>query len=137
MDLVDNSTHSESRWLVPGLIMRRKQDGRAVYSDQGKAAVVRLVNLGESSVPVIARVNGVNHNVVHKWVKGYKDKPRAAKSNQAKAQLVRVQMAAQPTAQPATACGAVEVTLPGGTIRLQACSDQQLQTILAHLSGLH
>jgi transposase-like protein len=125
-----------SRWAVSGLVSSYKTDGRAVYSEQGKAALVQLVRLGQASLPVIARANGVNHNLVHKWVKGGETKPRSMKAAvlqtpSAGVSLIPIKLAPQTPSM----CSRVVVQMAGATLSVEGCSGEYLQLILKQLTG--
>jgi transposase-like protein len=124
------------RWVIPGLISSYKTDGRAVYSEQGKAALVQLVRLGQASLPVIARANGVNHNLVHKWVKGGQVKTRSTKPAAIQTPRSTVSLIPVKLAQPSPNFNTnVVVQMPNGTVSVEACSVEYLQVIMKHLSG--
>jgi transposase-like protein len=125
-----------NRWLIPGLVSSRKGDGRAVYSEQGKAALVQLVKLGHASMPVIARANGVNHNLVHKWVKGRQVKARSTKP--APPQTARPPVSLVPVKlaqQIPNGYNNVTVQMPGGTVSIEGCSVECLQVIIKQLAS--
>jgi transposase-like protein len=61
----------ESDYRVPDLLISRKVDGRANYSAQGKARLVEMVRTSGVSLPLPARINGVNANLLSKWVNGW------------------------------------------------------------------
>jgi transposase-like protein len=50
------------------LIVRKKRDGRCVYSREGKRALVAACLRPGVSVARIALLHGVNANVLRKWI---------------------------------------------------------------------
>ena len=54
---------------ISNLVKRVKRDGIKVYHAAGKAQLVAQVHEGQYSIPVLARTNAVNANLLHKWVR--------------------------------------------------------------------
>jgi hypothetical protein len=50
------------------LVIRKKRDGRCVYSREGKRALVEACRRPGVSVAGIALLHGVNANVLRKWI---------------------------------------------------------------------
>jgi transposase-like protein len=67
-DVVREQAPEDAGLCVPGLVISRKADGRANYSKPGKAALVEMVRSSVASLPALARANGINANMLAKWV---------------------------------------------------------------------
>jgi transposase-like protein len=108
----------ESIYRVPDLLISRKVDGRANYSAQGKARLVEMVRTSGASLPVLARINAVNANMLAKWVHGWSNS-RSAKRPLTKFKLMPV-VIHESAVKPATAQRSVqcEVVLARGTLRM-------------------
>lgn len=63
--------------LKTKLIVGHKRDGRCVYSEQGKHALVEACLRPGVSVAKMALSNGVNANLVRKWITEYQAQGRA------------------------------------------------------------
>lgn len=132
----------EAMYRVPGLLISRKADGRANYSAQGKAALVQLVRTSGLSMPVLARINEVNTNMLAKWVHGWSNsRTKRAVRKAADVSLVPVTLAAAtgPLALTSSAPKPVaplscEIVLARGSVRVQL--DQAgLRSVIAALSA--
>jgi Transposase len=55
---------------IEGLILRRTADGRQMYDPRSKAALVKLCRKSGVSVARAAMENGVNANLLRKWITG-------------------------------------------------------------------
>ena len=53
------------------LVLRHKRDGRCVYSQEGKLALVDACSRPSASVAAIALAHGVNANLLRKWITRY------------------------------------------------------------------
>jgi transposase-like protein len=123
----------ESVYRVPDLLISRKVDGRANYSAQGKARLVEMVRTSGVSLPVLARINEVNANMLAKWVHGWSSS-RSAKRALTKSKLMPVVIHESAvkfaTAQRSVQC---EVVLSRGTLRLSVDA-QGLRQVIDALS---
>ncbi len=59
--------------IIPNLVIGHKQDGRARYSKQGKRTLVEACLKPGVSVFRMALVNGLNANLLRKWITQYQD----------------------------------------------------------------
>ena len=56
---------------IEGLIVGRKRDGRSIYSNAGKRALIHACLQPGISVAGSALANGVNANLLRKWIQSY------------------------------------------------------------------
>jgi transposase-like protein len=122
----------EQRYRVAGLVRSHKRDGRANYDPAGKAALVRLAKSSVLSVPELARINGVNANLLGKWMHGGRNKRSSVigKPLATPAKLLPIKL----TMPVSTAC-TVEVSLPLGTLRLSGVDSALLTSLVKALAG--
>ena len=59
--------------IIPNLVVGHKQDGRARYSKQAKRTLVEACLKPGVSVSRMALVNGLNANLLRKWITQYQD----------------------------------------------------------------
>lgn len=59
--------------IIPNLVVGHKQDGRARYSKQAKLTLVEACLKPGVSVSRMALVNGLNANLLRKWITQYQD----------------------------------------------------------------
>ena len=59
---------SNERYRVEGLVVGRRRDGKRRYSESGKQALIGLCQQPGASVAAIAVANGLNPNVVRRWL---------------------------------------------------------------------
>ena len=59
---------SIERYRVEGLVVGRRRDGKRRYSESGKQALIGLCQQPGASVAAIAVANGLNPNVVRRWL---------------------------------------------------------------------
>ena len=59
---------SNERYRVEGLVVGRRRDGKHRYSESGKQALIGLCQQPGASVSAIAVANGLNPNVVRRWL---------------------------------------------------------------------
>jgi transposase-like protein len=81
---------------IDGLIVGRKRDGRNIYSSAGKRALIHACLQPGVSVAGSALANGVNANLLRKWIQRYQGRPSskepAAKSNHRLIPLLPIQL---------------------------------------------
>ncbi len=132
-EVVREPAPEDTRLRVAGLVMSRKADGRANYSKPSKAALVEMVRSAVASRPVLARANGINANMLAKWVKD-SSRSRVAKRAAAKPKLMPV-VVGQSAAKPAVVLQPVpcEVVLVRGTLRM-SLDAQGLRQVIDALS---
>ena len=59
---------SNELYRVEGLVVGRRRDGKYQYSESGKQALIGLCQQPGTSVSAIAVANGINPNVVRRWL---------------------------------------------------------------------
>ena len=59
---------SNERYRVEGLVVGRRRDGKYRYSEWAKQALIALCQQPGASVSAIAVANGINPNVVRRWL---------------------------------------------------------------------
>ncbi|HYO97618.1 MAG TPA: transposase [Polyangiaceae bacterium] len=59
---------SNERYRVEGLVVGRRRDGKYRYSESAKQALIALCEQPGASVSAIAVANGINPNVVRRWL---------------------------------------------------------------------
>ena len=85
------------RYRVEGLVVGRRRDGKYRYSESGKQALIGLCQQSGASVSAIAVANGINPNVVRRWL-SLTQIERASQNDQAPA-LLPVMLAGEPVAK--------------------------------------
>lgn len=58
----------KTRLKVEGLVIGRRRDGKNRYDDAARRRLMSLCDEGVGSVAAIALANGVNPNVLHRWI---------------------------------------------------------------------
>lgn len=58
----------ESAKVVPGLVIGQRRDGKRYYSESAKQEMVEQCLRPGASVSAIALANGMNANVLRKWI---------------------------------------------------------------------
>ena len=64
---------------IDGLIVGRKRDGRNIYSGAGKRALIHACLQPGISVAGSALANGVNANLLRKWIQRYQGRQSSKK----------------------------------------------------------
>ena len=118
-----------------GLVLKRKRDGRRMYSPSHKRAIIEQCLQPGVSVAGIALSHGINANLVRKWiVKHRRGVGAGQRSAGASAVLLPVAIdaaAARPPASPSTPRGHIVVALHGARIELVGAVDADaLRTVL-------
>jgi transposase len=124
-----------------GLVLRRKHDGRRVYSPSHKRAIVEQCLRPGVSVAGIALAHGINANLVRKWiVKHRRAASEAKRSSVAPTTLLPVAVQAdspKPTVRTPAARGLIIVELHGARVELVGGVDAEaLRTVLRVLSAV-
>lgn len=119
--------------VVPGLILGHKRDGRCRYDAKAKAELVRRCLEPGVSVAALALAHGVNANLLRKWI------TLALRKRSSSERPVLLPVTTQPIAAPTRSSspsdGAIELVLPGGTIRVRGAIDAAtLGTVIDCLS---
>ena len=139
---------------IEGLIVGRKRDGRSIYSSAGKRALIHACLQPGISVAGSALANGVNANLLRKWIQRYQcrqssNKP-AVKSNHRPIPLLPIQLTepsrvsktehnppltieAPPTVEAQS--NQIEIQIAGAKLTRRGNVDaRQLRTVLACLA---
>ncbi len=124
-----------------GLVLKRKGDGRRVYSPSHKRAIVERCLQPGVSVAGIALAHGINANLVRKWiVKHRRAAPAAKRSSVAPTALLPVAIQAdspKPTVRTPAARGMIVIELHGARVELVGGVDAEaLRTVLRVLSAV-
>ena len=123
-----------------GLIVRRKRDGRRVYSPSHKRAIVEQCLQPGVSVAGIALAHGINANLVRKWIVKHERAAAAKCSSPAPAALLPVAVAAEPSrsaARTPAARGLIVLEVQGARVELVGGVDgHALRTVLQVLSAV-
>jgi transposase-like protein len=117
------------------LVLKRKRDGRCVYSAEGRKALVELALQPGKSVAKLARQHDMNANVLRKWIVSAQEKGIPARRRPDPGHLVPVKLTEPPTrAKPARSAAdhpLIEIEVDGATIRVHGLVDAaQLGVVL-------
>ena len=125
-----------------GLVLKRKNDGRRIYSPSHKRAIVEQCLRPGVSVAGIALAHGINANLVRKWIVKHRRTVAAAAKGSSVAppallpvtvQAERPRSTARMTASP----GLIVVALCGARVELVGGVDgEALRTVLRALSAV-
>jgi transposase len=117
------------------LVLKRKRDGRCVYSAEGRKALVQLALQPGMSVAKLARQHDMNANVLRKWIVSAQQNGIPAGHRPGPGHLVPVKLTESST--PATPMRAaadrplIEIDVDGATIRVHGLVDaEQLRMVL-------
>ena len=124
-----------------GLVLKRKRDGRRIYSASHKRVIVEQCLQPGVSVAGIALAHGINANLVRKWIVKHRRAAAAAKcSSVAPPALLPVTVQAElrrSTARTAAPRGLIVVELHGARVELVGGVDAEaLRTVLRVLSAV-
>ena len=139
---------------IDGFIVGRKRDGRNIYSSAGKRALIQACLQPGISVAGSALANGVNANLLRKWIQRYQgrqnSKKPAAKSNHRLLPLLPIQLSEPTTAAKAehsppisiersqladVQSNQIEIEIAGAKVTLRGYVDaKQLRLVLACLA---
>lgn len=135
---------------VEGLVVGRRQDGKNYYSDAGRRQVMSLCRRGVGSVAAIAVANGLNPNVLRRWLSVdsktpglygpvevaqtlmpviIEDRPDRESGSQGDAGTVK-----DADAELAVA-STIEIAFERGTLRFTGCVDESLVRMVAAALG--
>lgn len=120
--------------LVAGLVSSTDADGRRVYSETGKRALVQRALAPGVSVSRLALDHGVNSNLLRKWIRGYQGASVRLARQTGLPQLLPV-VTVGPPASPAPVAQpsppSIEITVAGVTVHVRGAVDaQSLGTVL-------
>ena len=139
---------------IDGFIVGRKRDGRNIYSSAGKRALIHACLQPGVSVAGSALANGVNANLLRKWIQRYQgrqssSKP-AAKSNHRPLPLLPIQLTEpspvstpehnppipiEPAQSADVRSNQIEIEIAGAKLTLRGSVDaKQLRLVLACLA---
>lgn len=134
---------------IEGLILGHKADGRCVYSKAGKKALIDACLLPGVSVAASALANGVNANLLRKWIRqreiGMGKPGRRKRGEPQAAALLPIHLSEPPPAvtvtKPVTVKfppriqSSIEIEYAGARVLLHGdVTAQQLQVILTCLA---
>lgn len=125
-----------------GLVLRRKRDGRRIYSASHKRAIVEQCLRPGVSVAGIALAHGINANLVRKWIVKHRRAAAAAAkcSPVAPPVLLPVTVQAEPprsATRTAAAGGLIVIEVNRARIELVGSVDAEaLRTVLRVLGGV-
>ena len=122
--------------LVAGLVSSTGADGRRVYSESGKRALVQRALEPGISVSRLALDHGVNSNLLRKWIRRYEGgNVRSARQTGSPRLLPVVAVgptaSPAPVAQPSSSSPSIEIVVAGVTVYVRGAVDaQSLGTVL-------
>ena len=139
---------------IDGLIVGRKRDGRNIYSGAGKRALIHACLQPGISVAGSALANGVNANLLRKWIQRYQGRPSskepATQSNHRPLPLLPIQLsepspvskaernapiAIDATRTVAAQSNQIEIEIAGARVTLRGYVDaKQLRLVLTCLA---
>jgi len=109
------------------LVLKRKRDGRCVYSSEGRKALVELALQPGMSVAKLARQHDMNANVLRKWIASALGQETSAVQQPDPSTLVPVKLteSARPEkrARSAAELSFIEMEVDGATIRVHGAVD--------------
>jgi transposase len=147
--------------IVEGLIKERRPNGRNIYDGAARRELVRLCSEPGVSISMTALLNGMNTNVLRRWIdenkrdpawfnrrksndRGTKEIPLAPlvstvkpKTKPMPALMLPVKLANTPVAAatPSTGPSMIEVELTHGRVRLHGVDAAMLATVFNLLSA--
>lgn len=107
------------------LVLRHRRDGRCVYSQAGKLALVDACARPGSSVAAIALAHGVNANLLRKWITRYAASRAARPACDAPNMLLPVMIADSAVLLPRKAADKPLETASSATQSLASVPTQQ------------
>ena len=113
--------------VVDNLVRRVRRDGYRLYNEAAKAELVAQVREGKHSAPLIARANGVNANLLQKWIAQADAAPRPARLKRVPLKtiptLLPIKIVPPPVLLPSHTREQMEVRCKNGTILLAATAN--------------
>ena len=107
---------------IENLIKSVRRDGFKRYHEQAKRQLITQVREARYSIAALARANGLNANLLHKWVladEGVKPRSKLLTKPKARPVLLPVKIAAlTPLPNKSTMDRYIEVQCKRGTLRL-------------------
>lgn len=122
--------------LVAGLRASSDADGRRIYSESGKRALVERALAPGVSVSRLALDHGVNSNLLRKWIRRYQGASIRSARQSGSPRLLPV-VTVGPTASPAPVAQqlqppapmsppSIEIVVAGVTVQVRGAVDAQL-----------
>jgi transposase len=107
--------------IAKRLVVRHKRDGRSVYDPRAKSELIEVARQPGVSLAKIARICGINANVLSNWmrvhVRGTRNAaPGGEVIEMPASAFVAVQVDSTAAAQPAAAGLDVQIRLPNGVM---------------------
>jgi transposase-like protein len=137
MDEINTSEVVEVRALS-GLIRGEKVDGRKVYDPKVKRELVKLCLAPGVSIARAAMVNGLNANLLHKWINEHRLGKKPSKRRKAKPTSPEMlSVVVRPAPALAALPGATfEIELARGKVRINHPDAQTLRMVFDLLGAL-
>ena len=136
----------KTRLKVEALVIGQRRDGKNRYDEVAKSRLMSLCDEGVASVAAIALANGVNPNVLHRWISLERTRGHMDAGAQVAQQLLPVVVAEDgddPRAAPSCADAKsdnaagidLEIEFARGTLRLRQPLDEKLLRLIANALG--
>jgi transposase len=109
--------------VVEGLVVRAPSGGRRTYSVAAKRALVQSCLRPGVSVASTALANGINANLLRRWMVVYGPGGRPANDGGASVSLLPVSTGSAATLRSATSPDCIEIIFMGTTIRVRGMVD--------------
>jgi transposase len=109
--------------VVEGLVVRAPPGGRRTYSVAGKRALVQSCMRPGVSVASTALANGINANLLRRWMVLYGPGGRPANDRGTGVSLVPVSTGSTATSRAASFPDGIEISVMGTTIRVRGMVD--------------
>jgi transposase-like protein len=109
--------------VVEGLVVRAPPGGRRTYSVAGKRALVQSCMRPGVSVASTALANGINANLLRRWLVLYGPGGRPANDTSTRVSLVPVSTGSAATSRAASFPDCIEIIFMGTTIRVRGMVD--------------
>jgi transposase len=122
--------------IVEGLVVRAPANGRRTYSETGKRALVLISLRPGVSVAGLALANGINANLLRRWITQYGPEAKAGNGTSSGASLLPVSTspAATPRVAPSADCY-IEMTYLGTTIRIRGAVEPRTLGVVLDCLG--
>jgi transposase-like protein len=135
----------KTRLKVEGLVIGQRRDGKNRYDEAAKSRLMSLCAGGVASVAAIALANGVNPNVLHRWLTIERTRADVDAGAQ-ETQLLPVVVAEEnDDPRAASSCADaksgddagidLEIELARGTLRFRHPFDEKLLRLIASTLG--
>jgi transposase len=109
--------------VVEGLVVRAPAGGRRTYSAAGKRALVQSCLRPGVSVAGTALANGINANLLRRWMVVYGPEGKPAKDAATSVSLVPVNTGSGATMRVPSSPDCIEIIFMGTTIRVRGMVD--------------